>query len=269
MPIFSIIVPTCDRNDLLAKCLCCLAPGTQTLDRDKYEVIVSDDSKDNIAKTLIEKKFPWAKWIQGSKRGPASNRNNGAKCAKGEWLVFIDDDCLPDIDLLKKYEAAISESEARVFEGKVLADRNQERFDEHSPLNMYGGNFWSCNFAIEKQLFQMIHGFDENFPFPAMEDIDLYKRIKEIANVLFIDSAYVVHPWRRMKPFNNYNKWIISHHYFLNKYGIERDFSFRWSRFKIFVSECISSVPKLISFKFKGTGFFLEKNMFNFLMILK
>jgi len=267
--LISVVIPTCNRNDLLRKCLDRLAPGIQSLNRDNYEIIVSDDSRDNTSKAFVENKYPWAKWLEGSKRGPAANRNNGAKWAKGEWLVFIDDMIALDIDLLKKYERAISESEAKVLEGKVLADRDQERFDEHSPLNICGGNLWSCNFAIEKQLFWVINGFDEEFPFPAMEDIDLYKRITEITKIRFIDSAYVVHPWRRMKPFNNYSKWIISHHYFLNKHGIKRDFSFRWSRFKIFVSECISSVPKLISFKFKGTGFFLEKNMFNFLMILR
>jgi len=267
--LISVIIPTYNRNDLLGSCLERLAPGIQSINKDRYEIIVSDDSKGNIAKGIVEREYPWAKWLEGSKRGPAANRNSGAKCAKGDWLVFIDDDCLPDIDLLKKYEAAIYESGSRVLEGKVLADRSQERFDEHSPLNVFGGNLWSCNFAIEKQLFWMIDGFDENFPFAAMEDIDLCKRISEITEIQFIDSAYVVHPWRRMKPFKNYSKWIISHHYFLNKHGIKRDLNFRWSRFKIFGSEFISNLIKLISFSFKGTKFFLEKSIFNLLMILK
>ena len=88
---FSVIVPTCNRNDLLAKCLELLNPANQTI-KEVYEVIVTDDSKNNVAKALIEDIFTWAKWVEGPKRGPAANRNNGAKDAKGDWLIFIDDD---------------------------------------------------------------------------------------------------------------------------------------------------------------------------------
>lgn len=41
--LFSVVIPTCRRNDLLAKCLDRLAPGQQTLSPDQYEVIVTDD----------------------------------------------------------------------------------------------------------------------------------------------------------------------------------------------------------------------------------
>jgi len=38
----SVIIPTCHRNDLLAKCLDCLAPGVQTLPPEQYKVIVTE-----------------------------------------------------------------------------------------------------------------------------------------------------------------------------------------------------------------------------------
>src|SRR5665213_3286620 len=102
---FSVIIPTCNRNDLLRKCLDLLAPSNQTI--DNYEIIVTDDSKDGIAKDLIKQDYPWVCWVEGPKRGPAANRNNGAKTANGDWLVFIDDDCLPDKNVLNCYKNGI------------------------------------------------------------------------------------------------------------------------------------------------------------------
>ena len=42
-PSFSVVIPTCERNDLLARCLERLAPGAQRFSADRYEVIVTDD----------------------------------------------------------------------------------------------------------------------------------------------------------------------------------------------------------------------------------
>src|SRR5688572_17920597 len=108
--LISIIVPTCHRNDLLAKCLDRLAPEVQSdvvlcakdsarADRQsgtaespflgatvapnpkavRYEVIVTDDGKDATAEQMIGESYPWATWLPGPRRGPASNRNNGAR----------------------------------------------------------------------------------------------------------------------------------------------------------------------------------------------
>src|SRR5438552_17841427 len=94
--LISVIIPTCHRNDLLVRCLDGLAPGKQDLLPEHYEVIVSDDGSRSTAEKLIAGTYPWARWVTGPRRGPAANRNHGAKHARGEWLAFVDDDCLPD-----------------------------------------------------------------------------------------------------------------------------------------------------------------------------
>ena len=97
---FSIVIPTCNRNDLLSKCLDMVNDGLLLLDKE-VEIIVSDDGKDDNAKNLIEKNYPFARWVEGPKRGPAANRNNGVKNSKGEWLVFVDDDNVLKADYLE------------------------------------------------------------------------------------------------------------------------------------------------------------------------
>lgn len=197
---FSIIVPTCNRNELLAQSLDCLAPEAQSLNHSLYEVIVTDDGKNNEAKEIIKKNYSWVKWVEGPKKGPAANRNNGAYHAKGEWLVFLDDDCIPDTDIMKIYYQYISINPTiKVFEGKITASGKQKSPLEYAPLNLDGGHLWSCNFAINSDFFKSIKGFDENFKYPHMEDVDLNDRIlKTGSTILFASNAIVSHPWRKL-----------------------------------------------------------------------
>src|SRR5690606_21029723 len=90
----SVVIPTCDRPDALQACLQCLETNQQ-LRRTDFEIIVSDDSRKQLATEILHHAFPAVKWIEGPKRGPAANRNAGAKVANGEVIVFLDDDCLP------------------------------------------------------------------------------------------------------------------------------------------------------------------------------
>src|SRR5258708_31522648 len=120
---FSVIIPTCHRNDDLERCLEGLeiadpyerrsSSGTQFIVIDQsfqYEVIVTDDGCQSTAEALVRKRFPWVNWMEGPHRGPAANRNFGASQSQGDWLIFIDDDCLPGTDWLEAYAFAVAAS---------------------------------------------------------------------------------------------------------------------------------------------------------------
>ena len=64
----------------------------------------------------------------------------------------------------------------------------------HCPVNESGGNFWSANIAVKKEVFRRIEGFDENYPMPANEDQDLYIRLKKEGSIKFAYDAKVLHP---------------------------------------------------------------------------
>ncbi|RTL49085.1 MAG: glycosyltransferase [Sphingobacteriales bacterium] len=194
---FSIIIPTCNRPHLLVHCLERLRPGVQTLQGVAYELIVSDDSSGTETAELIAEKFPFVQWVAGPRRGPAANRNNGARLAKGEWLVFLDDDCEPCNNLLLAYWEAIQNYQQEyVFEGKIITNRLFQHAWEIAPLNVTGGKLWSCNFTINAAIFNQVKGFDECFKYPHMEDIDLSNRIKKYSEIIFVKQAYVTHPPR-------------------------------------------------------------------------
>ncbi len=252
----SVIIPTCHRNDLLVLCLDCLAPGTQIFDSSQYEVIVSDDGSKSTSEELVRASYPWVKWVQGPRKGPASNRNFGAKQAKGEWLVFIDDDCLPDKQILNAYWIAIQlYPHSLLLEGKTVADREQRYPWEESPINMTGGNFWSCNIAFNRDAFLSIQGFDEGFPFAKMEDVEIGYRIRKNGwEWHFVPEAFLVHPWRDRKR-NWVNGAVHSMKVLLGKHP-ELKSEYNTKLFlRMAIKKIVSAANYLFKFKFREFEF--------------
>ncbi len=195
----SIIIPTKDRPQLLAACLDRLAPGAQTLAADQYEVIVSDDSPHGSAQKLIEERYRWVRWVKGPGRGPAANRNSGARYASGEYLAFVDDDCLPEPGWLEAILTAATGGKLDVIEGKtVMPDKVDSPF-WFAVENLTGGLYWSCNLAVRQEVFEQLGGFDEDFLEPGGEDMELAWRItRGNLTAAFLSSAVVLHPARRV-----------------------------------------------------------------------
>ena len=193
-PRISVVVPTCNRNDALALCLDRLAPGAQTLDAAKYEVLVADDGANCNARALVEENYPWARWLAGPRRGPAANRNTGASRARGEFVAFTDDDCLPDSDWLRAYAAAIAEN-VEVYEGMTRATGPLRAPFVVAPVNYEGGMLWSCNMMVSRRVFDELDGFDEGFPHASDEDTDFRERLKRAGYALhFVPEALIYHP---------------------------------------------------------------------------
>ncbi len=256
---FSIIIPTCNRNELLGKCLEKLSPSCQTVRMGDYEVIVSDDGKAPGARDYCNQHFPWVIYKQGPQRGPAANRNHAAAQAKGDWLVFTDDDCLPDKDWLKAFAEAIqAHDDVFAFEGRTEPAGVQTRFDEVAPINTTGQKFWSCNIMVHHSLFRKLEGFNEGFPYPIMEDTDFYERVKSQTIVVFVPSALVFHPWRRVTTIGLAKKMLKSHQYFLQQRGQVWDMRFRLQRFKLMISRMGMHTGKLARFKGKGKAYWIE-----------
>jgi len=185
---FSVVIPTRDREEQLRECLRRVMPQA-----GECEVIVTDDG--TAAQKVVEE-FPNARWVQGPRRGPAANRNCGARAAGGEWLIFLDDDCLPESGWLAAYRAAAIDN-VDVLEGSTECPLKDE-FSFHEVVeNLDGGAYWSCNLAIRRARFEELGGFDEEFTEPAAEDMELAWRMRQRGlRRVFVDPARVVHPAR-------------------------------------------------------------------------
>ena len=202
VPRFSVVIPTYRRHDSLARCLNRLAADRQDLPSDQYEVIVADDGPDaDTARLLVENTYPWARWVAGPRRGPAANRNRGAAQARGDFLAFTDDDCLPQPGWLAAFAAKLDGpggDRLRVLEGRTTDGGVPPRGPMWtSPVNERGGLLWSCNFAVERRFFFEQGGFDERFPFPHLEDVDFRLRLDDRQEPYpFVPEALVEHPPR-------------------------------------------------------------------------
>jgi GT2 family glycosyltransferase len=220
-PFFSVVIPTYERPEDLRQCLQSLSPDNQP-EAPSYEIIVSDDSRTDHCKKLVEQEFPLAKWNSGKHNGPGGNRNAGVSRATGKWIVFIDDDCIAQKGYIPAYFRAIQENpDIDLFEGYIFPDRQKRTWAETCPENSTGGMFWTSNLCVRKEVFDEFDGFDETFEV-AYEDIDFAYRIQKAGKkTLFVKDAAACHPWRTLK--NKGNNW--------------KPKGFEWEQLKLFIKK--------------------------------
>ncbi|HEX7290207.1 MAG TPA: glycosyltransferase, partial [Conexibacter sp.] len=98
----SVVVPTVGRSDVLARCLAALA--AQTLPADAFEVVVVDDARGGETAIALPDGLR-ARVHRTGGTGAAVARNQGAAQARGELVLFIDDDLIAAPDLLERHLA--------------------------------------------------------------------------------------------------------------------------------------------------------------------
>lgn len=199
--LISVIVPSYQRVDQLQQCLDSLAPGTQTLRRQAYEVIVADDNPDEAIRQLVEPRYPWIRWHRAEhpSQGPAATRNAASIVARGAWLAFIDDDCVADANWLENIVDHINRGKVDLIEGRVVCHDKPLHPFFHCVENNQGEKYWTCNIAVRGDSFRQVGGFDERFR--CGEDSDLAMRLLQ-ANVrtVFAREVVVEHPAVRISP---------------------------------------------------------------------
>ena len=194
---FSVVIPTCQREDLLARCLESLRPGVQLADPASYEVIVTDDARGTTAEAMMRSQFPWARWVKGPARGPAANRNSGVKHATGEWACFIDDDCIASKQWISALGNHADDKAIDLMEGRTNVPDNSDNPFAFAASNEKGGCYWSCNLAVRRSRFLELGGFDEDFLEATGEDMEFAHRYHaRHFRSQFHPEALVYHPVR-------------------------------------------------------------------------
>ncbi|MCA1726853.1 MAG: glycosyltransferase family 2 protein [Actinobacteria bacterium] len=189
-PDLTVVIPTYNRAPSLDALLASLAAQR---DADEFDVVVVDDgSADDtpeVAARWADGPFELA-YLRPGHRGPAGARNEGLRHARGELVLFVDDDERADPGLLAAHRAAHA-AHPGPHQGVVgLVDWAPEvrrtrfiRWLDRSGLQFayvhmrpglispgYGA-FYSANLSL-KPAFLRERGleFDERFPYAAFED---------------------------------------------------------------------------------------------------
>jgi glycosyltransferase involved in cell wall biosynthesis len=215
-PFFSVVIPTCNRPQILHRCLTRLKE--QTLPKEiPFEILVGDDSHDDETRIFLEAHHPETRWIRGAKKGPAANRNRAAQQAHGQWIIFIDDDTEPHPDFLRAYHGMFSGGQYQALEGKIVCPDKLNSPFYRMPENLHGGLFTSGNLAFEKNAFFELGAFDEDLV--VMEDLEIAYRVKAKGyKHTFCEGAAVDHRaqrfgWNHLLWWAFHHRWTILYDY--------------------------------------------------------
>jgi len=201
----SVVIPTYKRSELLSRCL--YAAINQSMTCSRYEIIVVTDGPDKETVetvNMISKQFSFCPSVQcislGDKRGPAAARNAGWKIAKGELIIFTDDDCIPLFYWIENFVKAYRQFNKTeiAFTGKIkvpISDKPTDHAKNTALLEK--AEFVTANCACSKKALEKIGGLDEDFTMAWREDSALeFDLFEENIPIHKVNEAIIVHPVR-------------------------------------------------------------------------
>jgi GT2 family glycosyltransferase len=168
---------------------CLEALAAQTM-QEPWEVVVVDDGSPEPPVSSVESLVASLGWqlVRQPNAGPSAARNRGVREARGEFIAFTDDDCLPEPSWLSmllqearlRPHALVGGTTVNGLKGDFFAATSQLIVDfvyEHFNANPDDGYFLaSNNILCSRAWFQEVGGFDESFPRAGGEDRDFCDR---------------------------------------------------------------------------------------------
>jgi glycosyltransferase involved in cell wall biosynthesis len=206
----SVIIPTYNRSTLIASILDALEKQTFR----EFEVIVSNDgSTDDTAAVLlnVQNNYTYPITILNNKNGGRSiARNIGARAAKGELLVFFDDDVRPNpkclalhVDFHQKHPNALLDGPA-LYDLDVVKNKGDfQWYRSNLEMSWYTKNNYpvkkeraglvGANKSMPKALFWELGGLDEQLT--DSEDFEFaYRAMHQYKYEIYFDyRTWVYH----------------------------------------------------------------------------
>ena len=192
----SVIIPNL-HSPLIGAVLAALRAQTATagireiivVGMDKHNLVVADE---------LVRPIPTARPIS-----PAAARNRGAAAATGDYLLFVDADCLLAPDAVERLVSAVDAGYGAVL-GAVVPETEQYwvlcnnlmAFPEFLTLDQPGERACLPSFCllIPRAVWEHVGAFDECTPSASGEDLDLSFRLRQLGYRLgFTPAAAVRH----------------------------------------------------------------------------
>ena len=204
-PKISVIIVNYNGKKLLEKCL----ESLFKIDYNNFEVILVDNNSTDGSMEFVTKNYPKIIVIKlDSNKGFAEPNNIGTKIAKGEYLLFLNNDTVTTtnfisemVNVLEKDEKiAICQSLLLKPDGNIdssgdfidkmgIVYNSKTKTDEIKEISSARG---AC-MLIRKKIFDKLGGFDEKFFF-SFEDVDLGWRSWILGyKVVIVPNSIVYH----------------------------------------------------------------------------
>lgn len=202
-PRFSVVVPVLNGSRWLAGTLAAI--DAQTVAPAAVETLFVDNGSTDDSLDLL-RLHPRVQVLREPRRDPYLARNRGIEAAAGEYVVFLDVDCLPSPDWLAAYAEAIDSSRADVLIGTLLHpprsplllkcyesyyNTKLEWLIDHGRTANYFGH--AGNMAVRRDVLDRIGLFQ---PMPIVGDTEILHRLLRSdpnAVIRFVPQARVVH----------------------------------------------------------------------------
>ena len=196
-PAISVILPTFGREDVLIDTLNAL----RILPPENKEILVIDQTPEH--DDAVEKQLhDWMqnetiRWVRLSQPSIPAAMNQGAKAAMSDFVLYLDDDIVPDPELLLAHISAQKQHRADLIAGRVL----QPWDNDESPGTLFASKkgvfvseFMGGNFSISRELLQEMGGFDENFRGAAYRfEKEFADRLLEKGGTIWFDPTALIH----------------------------------------------------------------------------
>lgn len=166
-PRVSVVIPTHNRPSQLQRTLEALA--AQTLPETLFEVVVVDDGSQESYAAVAALAWPFeARFHRQENQGEVVARNKGVRRSCGEFLIFLDDDILPDHDYLQSVVREHEDHPGEIILGTLFPKVDDDptpfqRLMIRQDAGQLGGEIpfiqcWSGVLAVERRVFDRLGG---------------------------------------------------------------------------------------------------------------
>ena len=223
---YSFIIPIKEINNYIRESI----PKILEIGRDDFEIIIYPDSDG-----ATDEVWPKTRQIESDRR-PSVKRSLSMRDAKGDFLIFIDDDAYPEKNILDLLDKDFQDEKIAAVGGPAVTPKSDSFLQKVSGavyLSSFGGNFperyypigkkrlvsdWpSVNLSVRKNIFQKIGGFDCDF-WPGEDTklcLDIIDKLKEKNKILYDPEVIVWH--HRREGLSRHLKQVAG-------YGLHRGF---------------------------------------------
>jgi glycosyltransferase involved in cell wall biosynthesis len=201
LPRVSVIVPVFNSQQTIVECIESLL--SQDYPNELYEIVVVDNNSTDQTVEIVER-YPVKMTHQRLLQTPAATRNQGVCEAKGEYLAFIDADCVAAPGWLLSIIQPLNDPQVGAVCGHTMAYRPEslveQFFAEHNRLLVNDQepfvSLLTCNMACPKSIMDQVGHFDQHLP--TIEDLEFGWRIQSIGEkrIVVEPAALVYHQYR-------------------------------------------------------------------------